>query len=345
MIKDGKHPAATTPASSHTTAGRSDSRSQPAARRARDPRTATSASGARAIAVLALSGLLLAPLAAQAEAQLAPSPAAARAQVRGRLAQQPPTYPQPAPPQQPYPQQPYPQQPYPQQPYPQQPYPQQPQQPYPQQPQQPYPPPQQPQYPPQAPPPAPPSPPAPAIPDDDLPPTGSGLYPTGQRYYSMPAEATPSLDRRGFAFQVGVGMGGVFDEENGRFGVGYDLAAGGVLNPHLVALFDYSALTFATANGGRATHAIFGGALQVFLSDIFWLKAGAGLGQLSLANSYGFSLDATERTFAGIFGLGVEVYQMQPDFAIDLQLRAAGGHYHDQGWLMNTAVMVGFNGY
>jgi hypothetical protein len=257
----------------------------------------------------------------------------------GRLAQAQQPYPQQ--PQQPYPQQPYPQQ-QPQQPYPQQPYPQQPY------PQQPYPPPGYPPGPPpQAPAPPPQAPPADPgrAPEPELPATSSDLYPNGQRYYSMPPEQTPSLDRRGFVFQVAAGMGGVFDENDGRFGVGYDLAAGGVLNPRLAVLFDYNALTFATNNGGRATHAVFGGALQVFLGDIFWLKAGAGIGQLTLDNGYGFSLDATERAFSGIFGIGIEVYQIQPDFAIDVQFRGAGGHYQDQGWLVNGAVMIGFNGY
>jgi hypothetical protein len=285
---------------------------------------------------------------------LASRPAEAREGISPRHLAQAPQYPQ-QPPQQPYPQQP--QQPYPQQPYyppaGQAPpgYPQQPQQPYPQQPQapqQPYP--SQPGYPPQAPPqPAPEPQPAPAPeptpPGEDAPPVGSGLYPNGQRYYSMPPEPTPSLDRRGFVFQVGVGMGGVFDQQNGHFGVGYDLAAGGMLTPRAAILFDYSALTFAPDVGERATHAIFGGALQVFLGDQVWTKVGVGLGQLSLANSYGFSLDATERALAGIVGFGVEVYQMQPDFAIDIQLKAAGGHYQEQGWLINGAVMVGFNGY
>jgi hypothetical protein len=273
-------------------------------------------------------------------------PAHARTGIVPRHVAQAPQYPQQ--PQQPYPQQP--QQPYPQQPYyppagqpppgyPQ--YPQQPQQPYPQQP-----PPQAPGYPPQAPAPEPqPPPPEPTPPDADVPPVGSGLYPNGQRYYSMPPEATPTLDRHGFVFQVGVGMGGVFDEQNGRFGVGYDLAAGGMLTDRAAVLFDYSALTFAPEIGDRATHAVFGGVLQVFLGDRVWTKVGVGLGQLSLANSYGFSLDATERALAGIVGFGIEVYQMQPDFAIDIQLKAAGGHYRDQGWLINGAVMIGLNGY
>jgi hypothetical protein len=285
----------------------------------------------RPLLLLALAGPWLSTSTADAQGQPYPQ-------------QPPPQYPQ----QQPYPQQPqYPQQPgYPPQAPPQQPYypPQQPPPGYPQ-----APPPQQPGYPPPAPPQQPPQqPPAPeepTAPGDELPATGSGLYPNRQRYYSMPPEATPSLDRRGFVFQVAAGMGGVFDEEDGRFGVGYQLAAGGVLNPHLAALFDYSALTFASTDGSRATHAVFGGALQMFLGDAFWLKLGAGIGQLSLQNSYGFSLDATERAFAGIVGLGVEVYQIQPDFAIDIQLRGAGGHYRDLGWLVNGAVMIGFNGY
>ncbi len=287
-------------------------------------------------------------------------------------AQQP--YPGQPPAQQPYPGQPPAQQPYPgqapaQQPYPgqappaQQPYPGQappPQQPYPAPQPAPYPggpppgapttPPPPAPYPPSGPPP--PYPPAPEpspeptpIPTEELPEAGHGLTPTRGRYYSMPPEYQHRLDRRGLAVQIGLGAGGLFDEEDGNFGLGYNIAVGGVLTPSLAVLFEYQSLTFGTGGESRATHAVFGGIFNVFLTDIFWLKVGAGLGQLSLKDNWGFSFNATERAFAGIAGLGVEVYQLQPDFAIDLSLRAGGGKYSQAGWLINGMVMVGINFY
>ncbi|HEY0711205.1 MAG TPA: hypothetical protein VGF45_00905, partial [Polyangia bacterium] len=90
---------------------------------------------------------------------------------------------------------------------------------------------------------------------------------------------------------------------------------------------------------------VFGGALQYFFAERFWVKAGAGIGQLSLKNSWGLTLDATERAFAALFGLGVEVYQQSPNFALDLQLRTASSFYEEAGTIVNGTVMLGLNWY
>jgi hypothetical protein len=203
-------------------------------------------------------------------------------------------------------------------------------------------------YPPQAPAPEappPPAPEAPAEPDATLPETGYGLYPARGRYYALPPEQEPTLDRRGLVIEVGFAMGGIFEPEDGRFGLGYDLAIGGVLNRYFAFMFDYSTLTYSVGQGDRATHAVFGGMAQFFLGSRTFFKAGAGIAQLSPGNGWGFSLDAAERTFAGMAGFGVEVYQQQPDFAIDVQFRGAGGRYREFGWLFNAAVMMGVNFY
>ncbi|HEY0709873.1 MAG TPA: hypothetical protein VGG33_23875, partial [Polyangia bacterium] len=205
-----------------------------------------------------------------------------------------------------------------------------------------------PEAPPGYPPPGVPTPadPGPAVPPPaPLPRVGSGLTPVEERVYSMPSEPESTLDRRGFVLEVGMGAGGVFDEEEGFFGIGYDLAAGGAVSRELAGLFSYSTVTIGLGDGDRATHAVFGGALQYFFAQRFWVKAGAGIGQLSTKNTWGLTLDATERAFAAMFGLGVEVYQQSPNFALDLQLRTASAFYEEAGTIMNGTVMLGLNWY
>lgn len=183
------------------------------------------------------------------------------------------------------------------------------------------------------------------VPFGHLPAVGGGLSPVETRDYALPSEPEAQIDRRGLVVEVALGVGGLFEEEDGSFGLGYDIAVGGAVNRKLSALFNYSSLTIGLGDGQRATHAIFGGALQLFLGPRIWLKVGAGLGQLSVENNWGFTLDATERTLAGIVGVGIEVYQLSPNFALDLQLRAAGGSYEDAGTIINGAVMLGLNWY
>jgi hypothetical protein len=187
--------------------------------------------------------------------------------------------------------------------------------------------------------------PAPQQPPANLPEVGRGFYAAPAPTYALPPEPEERVDRRGLVIEVAGGSGGVFDKGDGTFGIGYGLAVGGTLSPHFVAMFDMSSLTFAEAGGARASHAVFGGVLQAFIGSRFWVKAGGGMGQLALDNSFGFALAADERTIAGIAGIGVEVYQLQPDFAIDVQVRVAGGKYSRHGNIFNGAALVGFNWY
>ncbi len=254
--------------------------------------------------------------------------------------QQPAPYPYPPQPQ-PYPPQPYPQQP---QPYPPQPYPQQPQ-PYP--PQQPpapqQPPPGQPQpYPPQQPPPGYPPPPAPPPNYPQYPPP---QYPyPGSPQYGLPPEPEQRLRRRGFAIGVAIGGGGVDFDAGGEQGLALALNIGASLNQRVALLFDYHAVTYGV-NAGNESHWVVGGVAQVFFARFLWAKAGLGMGKLTLSDTYGTRLDATEPSLAVLLGFGAEVVQTPAGFALDLQLRFAGASYQDAGTTTNLALLIGFNFY
>jgi hypothetical protein len=267
-------------------------------------------------AVLALPLLLSAEL-ALAQAQPYPPPA------------QPTPYPyppqpapQPYPPQQPAPQQPAPQ-PYPPQPYPPQPYPPQPApQPYPPQ----QPPPPQPGYPPPA-----------------YPPPGYGTYPTAPQY-ALPPEPETRLRRSGFAVGVAIGGGGVNFDNGGDQGLAFALDIGASLSQRLALMFDYSSVTYGVSIGNES-HWVVGGVAQLFFARFLWAKAGLGMGRLTLSDTAGTRLDATEASLAVLLGFGAEVVQTTAGFALDLQLRFAGASYRDAGFTTNTALLIGFNFY
>jgi hypothetical protein len=273
-------------------------------------------------AVPAATALALAASAAVAAwVMLEPATASARTQ-------QPPGYPPPQPP----PPQPPPGYPPPGYPPPGAPPAPEPQPaPAPQQPPPGYPPPQYPapQYPPQYPP--------------GYPPPGYGTYPAP--YYALPPEPAPRIRRSGLVLGLAVGGGSVNveGEGNASFGVGFSIGA--MLNRKVGLLFDYSSLNHQYDAFTDESHSIVGGVVQFFVADIFWIKGGIGMGQLSASDTWGVEIGSTERSLAGIAGAGVEVLQTSSGFALDLQLRFAGASYRDIGATYNTALMIGFNIY
>jgi hypothetical protein len=115
---------------------------------------------------------------------------------------------------------------------------------------------------------------------------------------------------------------------------------GGMIGDRLAVLGEGYAL-FHPEDGSTLTSGIYGGALQLWPADAFWLKGGVGVGQLEV-DSGKFSL-RSESAFAVMAAAGVEIVQREK-FAIDLQGRY-GTTFFDDGNVNNFSVHVGFNWY
>ena len=151
--------------------------------------------------------------------------------------------------------------------------------------------------------------------------------------------------RNGFTLGLAVGGGSVHFDEEAHMGLALQFGIGGMLNRQVGLLFDYSTVSRQVDSFATESHDIFGGVLQLFLTEFLWVKGGIGLGRLSLSDGWGFEIDRTERSLAGIAGVGVDVIQSPSGFALDLQLRFVGSSYEDVGFTSNTSVLVGFNFY
>jgi hypothetical protein len=126
---------------------------------------------------------------------------------------------------------------------------------------------------------------------------------------------------------------------------------GAMMNPRLALMGDFwlGARTFndPTLGTGSMFNSISTLALQYWVTDIIWLKGGAGFGrrQVFVDDSSGtFSTSIDDRTAPALMGaVGLEIVQAF-NFALDLQFRVGTGFYSDIS-STNVAFMVGFNWY
>jgi len=176
----------------------------------------------------------------------------------------------------------------------------------------------------------------------------SAQYYGRPRYYAAPAYYPPSSYRSGLVIGGAIGVGGLTADQCGDVcGAGLSLEGhiGGMINPQAALMFDaWTVIHQHSIGNGTTSDTLYTGALQFWVSPIFWLKGGIGIGNTTVAsNTFGFG-DAT--AFAIMGAAGVELMQRGP-FALDLQGRI-GHTFFDQadgGPMTNYAFMIGFNWY
>ena len=147
----------------------------------------------------------------------------------------------------------------------------------------------------------------------------------------------------------GLGVGGISAQDCSNCGGGaggLEFHIGAMVNPRMAVMFEGWGLARPVDGGGTLTNSMFGGALQFWLNDVFWLKGLLGFGtiRVSYDDSYYYSYGSvSESALAVGAAAGFEIMQSH-NFALDLQLRVAHMAY-DFGGANNVAVMVGFNWY
>jgi hypothetical protein len=152
--------------------------------------------------------------------------------------------------------------------------------------------------------------------------------------------------RDGLLLGFALGFGNISSEGCGDIcgsGLGFELHIGGMLNPRLGLMFDGWWTAHAIPNSDATTwHSVYTAALQYFLTDILWLKGGAGVGNIQITDSLGTASE--ESGFALMGALGVEVLQSN-GFALDLQARLGRGFYGVDPDATSLGLLVGFNWY
>jgi hypothetical protein len=177
-------------------------------------------------------------------------------------------------------------------------------------------------------------------------------------YYPPPPPPPPphGVYRAGLVFGFSGGIGGVSASNCGdECGVAGSLEGhlGGMIGPRTALLFEIwgndHPWTDSAGNSRETINTFFTGALQYWLTDILWVKGGAGFAEIraTVDTGYGYSADVGDGSGFALFGAaGVEVVQSY-NFALDIQLRAGNGFYDRSqgGNAQNYALMVGFNWY
>jgi hypothetical protein len=181
------------------------------------------------------------------------------------------------------------------------------------------------------------------------PPPGYG----GGGYY-----VEPPPGRYGLTLGVGLGIGGMdsdsnlaqcFDCDYEPGAVGFDFHIGGMINPHMAALFELWAHGQAIDSSGAnvLTQTMMMGAIQYWLSPQFWLKGGLGISWLDVQYDDGYYVeeDSIDQGLAIMGAAGFEVFH-SPMFAVDLQLRLGSGSYDGIGEQVNVGMLgIGLNWY
>ncbi len=176
-------------------------------------------------------------------------------------------------------------------------------------------------------------------------------------YYPPPPPPPPphGVYRSGVIFGVAGGVGAVgasnCGDECGVAGV-FEGHLGGMISPRSALMFEVWGAdhpwTDADGNSRETINTFFTGALQYWLTDILWIKGGAGLAVIrsTVDDGNGGFTEGSSSGFALFGAAGVEVLQSY-NFALDIQLRIGNGFYSqsDGGDAQNYALMVGFNWY
>jgi len=171
----------------------------------------------------------------------------------------------------------------------------------------------------------------------------------GQRpYYGPPPMAPRGVYRHGLTLGGSIGGGAITSDGCGPFCGAAGMIEGhigGMLNPRLALMGDFWGSAHRWDDGlgtGTTYHGIYTLALQYWVTDILWLKGGAGFAQLN------FGYDGTanpDENGPGILGaIGIEVVQAY-NFALDLQFRLGHGFYDTGPDVSNIGFMVGVNWY
>jgi len=124
--------------------------------------------------------------------------------------------------------------------------------------------------------------------------------------------------------------------------VALDIHLGGMLTPHVALMFDGSGIAHSLAGGGTLTHVVDTLAAQFWASERFWLKAGVGIGALSVSDNRSEQARSDTRP-AAMLAIGFELFQGRSS-ALDVQLRGAATSFPD-GTLTNSSIHIGYNWY
>jgi hypothetical protein len=180
--------------------------------------------------------------------------------------------------------------------------------------------------------------------------TGSANAQSGPGYYGgPPPPPPPGVYRSGLVFGGHLGVGAISftdcDDCESLGGFAWGLQVGGMLAPSLALLADLSGVTHFGDDETALTSMTFAGVLRGWVSRIFYLDGGLGVGWMQLSDPYGVIAD-TQAGFGLLVGAGVEVLQT-PSFALDIRLRfsVARFDYGDGVGIGNTTLGVGLTWY
>jgi hypothetical protein len=180
-------------------------------------------------------------------------------------------------------------------------------------------------------------------------------------YYPPPPPPPPpqGVFRSGLVFGFAGGLGAVAAKDCGdACGAAgfFEGHLGGMVSPRAALMFEIwggdHPWTDNANNSFETINTFFTAAAQYWLTDILWIKGGAGLAVLrEAADVYYnglYTVDTNDTSGFALFGAGgVEVVQSY-NFALDIQLRIGNGFYRQDGNSFNAqnyALMVGFNWY
>jgi hypothetical protein len=157
-----------------------------------------------------------------------------------------------------------------------------------------------------------------------------------------PPPPPPRLERHGLILGIGVGFGGVTAKNCPNCGGGFagEFHLGAMITPRFGLMYDVSTVVHPVDSLGtdltNTTHTLAG---QLWLTNLFWVKGGFGLGQIEL-NDGTFN---GQTASAFLVAAGIEVVQ-STWFALDVQGRLTYAAY-DGGGATNGLVLLGFNWY
>jgi hypothetical protein len=166
-------------------------------------------------------------------------------------------------------------------------------------------------------------------------------------YYAQPVGApAPSPERRGFLIGFSLGGGSITCDEcnESLSGIALDIHLGGMITPQLALMFDGMGVAHTLeGGGGTLINVVDTIAAQYWVSPQFWIKGGIGVGRLSVSDSDGEEVAASETGSAAMIGAGYELVSSRT-FALDLQLRGAVAHYDGTDVQMGS-LNLGLNWY
>jgi hypothetical protein len=183
-------------------------------------------------------------------------------------------------------------------------------------------------------------------------------------YYPPPPPPPPrGVFRAGIVWGFALGLGDVNSANcpNGGSACGGAFAVeghlGGMISPRTAVMFEAWGADHPYSFAGtdhETINSFWTGAAQFWLSDLFWIKGGAGLAVLRETTDCGYDyygntlVCGNDKTGFALFGAaGVEILQSY-NFALDIQGRIGAGFYGDSGGTFNVenyAILVGFNWY